>query len=128
MSLLQRHQNHAVVHVDGRSIGEGEVVHALRDADIVDDEFAIALRDNLADLVFDLLEDALGGFDARGGGGTDVKPDLSAVDIGKEVAAHQWQHDAAQHEHYNGDDRDDRSPHQEHRERADIAAAKPLEG
>ena len=127
MSLLQRHQDHPVVDVDGRPVGEGEVVRSFRDPEIVDDEIAFPLRDDLADLVFDLLEDALRGFDARVGRGTDVKLDLAAVDRREEVAANKGEHDAAQRKHQRGDDGDDSAPFQEHRERAEIAAAKSLE-
>src|SRR5258706_144393 len=116
-----------IIDVDGRSVGVGEIVHALRNADVVDDEVAVVLRDNLADLVFDLLEDTLSGFDARGGRGADVKLDLSAVNLRKEVPTNQRQHDTAEREHQHGDNRDDRPSHQEHLERADIAAAKQLE-
>ena len=61
--LLERHQDHAVVDADGRAVGEGEVVHPLRHADVVDDEVAVPRRNDLADLVLDLLEDVLGCFD-----------------------------------------------------------------
>ena len=46
-----------------RSVGESEVVNALRHADVIDDQVMVALRNDLADLVFDLLEDMLGRFD-----------------------------------------------------------------
>ena len=127
MSLLQRHQDHAVIDADGRAVGEGEVVHPLRHADIVDDEVAIALRNDLADLVLDLLEDALGRFDAGCRRGADVKLDLSAIDRGEEVAADQRQHHAAQREHQRGDNRDDEPPLEQHRQHAHIASAKALE-
>ena len=65
VSILERHQDHAVVGADGRPVGEGEVVGSLRHPDVVDDEVAISLRNDLADLVFDLLENALRRFDAR---------------------------------------------------------------
>ena len=45
VSLLQRHQDHAVVDVDGRAVGESEVVRPLRHANVIDDEVAIALRE-----------------------------------------------------------------------------------
>jgi hypothetical protein len=62
--LLEGYQDHAVVDVDGRSVGESEVVHPLRHANVVGDELAIALRNDFVDLVLDFLEDAFGGFDA----------------------------------------------------------------
>ena len=44
MAFLQRHQDHAVIHADGRAVGEGEIVGARRQADIVDDQLAVAAR------------------------------------------------------------------------------------
>ena len=43
--LLQRHHDDAVVDADGRAVGEGEVVGARRQADVVDDELAVAARE-----------------------------------------------------------------------------------
>src|SRR3984957_1243113 len=127
MSLLQRHQDHAIIDVDGRPVSEGEVVRSFRDPEIVDDEIAFPFRDDLADLVFDLLEDALRGFDARVGRGTDVQLDLAAVDRREEVAANKGKHDAAQRKHQCGDHGDDSPTFQEHREHAYITAAKSPE-
>src|SRR6202011_6030513 len=84
--LLERYQDYAVVDVDGRTVAEGEVVRPLRQANVVDDEVAIARRNNLANLVLDLLEDALGGFDAGCRRCADVELDLSAIDGGEKVA------------------------------------------
>src|ERR1700747_1577410 len=80
--LLERYQDHAVVNVDGRTVGEGEVVCPLRHANVVDDEVAIARWNDLADLVFDLLENALGRFDTGRGRGAYMQLDLSTVDGG----------------------------------------------
>ena len=77
----------------------------MRDPDIVNDEVEISLRDDLADLVLDLLKNALRRFDTRCGGRADVKLDLATVDRGEEVAANKVEHDAAQREHQRGDDR-----------------------
>ena len=125
--LLERDQDHAVVDVDGRAVGESEVVRPLRHADVVDDEVAVARRNDLADLVLDLLEDALGRFDAGRRRRADVELDLSAVDGGEEVAADHGEHHAAQREHQRGGNRDDEPPLEQHREHAHIALAKPLE-
>ena len=57
VAVFQRHQDHAVIDADGRAVGEGEIVGARRQADIVDDQLAVALGDDLADLVLDGLED-----------------------------------------------------------------------
>ena len=87
MAFLQRHQDHAVVDADRRAVGEGEIVGARRQADVVDDQLAVVLRDDLADLVLDRLEDALGRLDARAGRRADMELDLAAVDQREEVAA-----------------------------------------
>src|SRR6202047_2567921 len=127
MSLLQRHQDYTVIDVDGRSIGEGEVVRPLRHANVINDEVSIALRNDFTDLVLDLLEDALGRFDAGRCRRADMELDLSAVDVGKEIAAYQRRHDAAQRERQRGDDRNDEAPLEQHRKHAQIAPAKQLE-
>ena len=106
MALLQRDQDDAVIDADGRAIGECQIVGTRRQADIVDDQLALALGNDLADLVLDGLEDALGRLDPGSGRRTDVELDLPAVDRRKEVAADQQQHGGAQREHQDGDDRD----------------------
>ena len=45
VALLQRHQDHAVIDADRRAVGEGEIVGARRQADIVDDQLAVAARE-----------------------------------------------------------------------------------
>ena len=55
--VLERHENGAVVHTDRRAVGECEIVGTRRKPDIVDDQRPVPLRNHLADLVFDRLED-----------------------------------------------------------------------
>ena len=43
MALLERHQDDAVIDADRRAVGEGQIVGARRQADIVDDQLAVAL-------------------------------------------------------------------------------------
>ncbi len=93
----------------------------LRHADVVDDEVAIARRNDLADLVLDLLKNALGGFDAGRRRHADVELDLSAVDGREEVAADNGQHQASERKHQRGDDRDDEPPLEQHREHAHVS-------
>ena len=38
VALLQRHQDHAVIDADRRAVGEGQIVGARRQSDIVDDQ------------------------------------------------------------------------------------------
>ena len=45
VALLERHQDHAVIDADGRAVGECQIVGARRQADIVDDQLALALRE-----------------------------------------------------------------------------------
>ena len=99
----------------------------MRYAKVVDDDVALTRRNDLADLVLDVLEDALGRFDAGRRRGADVELDLSAVDLREEIAADKRQHDTPEREHERGDDRDDEPPLEQHRERAHVSSAKPLE-
>ena len=87
VAVLQRHQDDAVVDADRRAVGEGKIVGACRQADVVDDQVAVALGDGLADLVLDLLEQPLGRLDARAGRRADMELDAAAVDHREEVAA-----------------------------------------
>jgi hypothetical protein len=84
--VLQRHQDYAVIDANRRAVGEGQVVQPERQADVVDDQLALARRDDVADLVLDGLEDLLGLLDPRAGRSADVKLDLPPVDDRKEVA------------------------------------------
>ena len=58
VAALQRHHDHPVIGADGRAVGEGEIIGARRQPDIVDDQRAVLIGDDLADLVLDRLEDA----------------------------------------------------------------------
>src|SRR2546430_14516009 len=89
MSLLEGDQDHAVIGVDGRSIGECEIICSLRYPDIVDDEIAIPFGNDLPDLVLDRLEQALGRLDTSGGGGAGGPLYLPSVDGREEVAPDQ---------------------------------------
>jgi hypothetical protein len=73
---------------------------------------------HLADLVLDLLEDALGGLDASRRRCADVELDLSPVDRREEVATNQGKHHTAQREHQTGGDRDDAAPLEQYRQYA----------
>ncbi len=57
MALLERDHDHPVIRPRGGAVGEGEVIGARRQADIVDDALAVALGDDFPDLVLDRLED-----------------------------------------------------------------------
>ena len=67
VTFLQRHHDHPVIGADGRAVGEGEIIGARRKPDIVDDERAVLVGNDLADLVLHRLEDPFGRFDARAG-------------------------------------------------------------
>ena len=127
VAFLERHLDDAVVDADGRAVGEGQIVGAGRQADIVDDQLAVLFRNDLADLVLHRLENLLGGFDPGAGRRADVKLDLAAVDERKEVAADQRQHHPAEAEHQHGDHRNDDSPLQQHGQQFRIAVAQAFE-
>jgi hypothetical protein len=125
--LVEGYQDNAVIDVDRRAVSEGEVVGPLRHADVIDNQVALARRDDLADLVLDLLEDAFGGLDAGRRRCADMELDLSPVDGGEKVAADHGKHYASEREHQPGDDRNDEPPLEEHRQHAHVASAQQLE-
>ena len=59
MAVLERDQDLAVVDPDGRAVGESEIVGALGQADVVDDESQVMGRDHAADLVLHRLTIAI---------------------------------------------------------------------
>ena len=127
MALLQGDQDLAVVDADGRSIGEGEVIGALRQPDIVQDEIQVALGHDLPDLVLDRLEDLLGMLDARARRRTDMELDEPGVDLGEEIGA-----DLKRQHHRPGDDGQgdgghDDAPVQDAVQQPDIAIAQMIE-
>src|ERR1700676_3587326 len=65
---------------DRGTVRECPIVGSLRQPDIVDNESPVLVRNDFADLVFDLLEYRLGAFDAGSGRSADMKLDLAAVD------------------------------------------------
>ena len=85
--FLQRNQDHSVIDADGRAVRERQIVGTRRQPDIVDDAIALSRGDDLADLVFDRLEDRFGRFDPRSGGGANVELNLTSADERKEVVA-----------------------------------------
>ena len=99
VAVLERHLDDAVIDADGRTVGEGQIIGPRRQSDIVDDQVAVLLRNDFADLVLDRLENRLGAFDAGSRGRADVELDLAAVDQREEVAADQRQHHRAEAEH-----------------------------
>src|SRR5258708_2052191 len=81
-----------------------------RESDIVDDQSAVLLRNDPADLVRDRLEYRLGAFDAGAGRRANVKLDLAAVDQREKVPADQQEHHRARAKYQHGDDRHDGPP------------------
>ena len=110
VTFRQLHLDHPIIGADGRTVAEGKIVGTRRQPDIVDDEAALVLGDDLPDLVLDRLEDAFGGFDTRPGRRPDMELDQTAVDERKEVAPDQHEHCCSQRQHDDGDDRHDDAP------------------
>ncbi len=128
MSLLEGDQDHAVIGVDGRSIGECEIIRPLRYPDIVDDEIAILLGNDLPDLVLDRLEKVLGRLDTSGGRCADVQLDLPSVDGRKEVAPDQHQHRSGEREYQQAGGRNSKPVFEQCPKQSSIALAHVLEG
>jgi hypothetical protein len=127
MAIIERYHDHAVIDRDRRTVGERPVIGARRHPDIVDDQVQIFFGDDVADLVFDLLEDLLGDLDAGAGGCPDMELDHAAVDRRIEIAADKGEHDAAKDEKEDRDDRDDDAAGQQHRQQPDVTLAHTLE-
>src|SRR5882724_5643210 len=121
VTLLERDQDRTVIDADRRSVGERQVVCPRRQSYIVDDQGTLAFGNDLADLVFDSLENLLGGFNAGSGRSTDMQLDLTAVDQRKEVAAHGYQHGSTEPEDQSARDRDDDAATQQISEERDVA-------
>jgi hypothetical protein len=113
MPVLQRHQDHAVIDSDRRAVRKGKIIQPGRQTDVVDNQLALAGRDDVADLVLDSLEDLLGLLDAGAGRSADVKLDLPAIDERKEVAPDIKIHDCPEGEDRCCDDWHDGSPGQQ---------------
>jgi hypothetical protein len=126
MPLLERHQDHAVIDADRRAVGKGQIIEARGQADIVDDQLALAGGDDLTDLILDSLEDPLGLLDAGAGGCADMELDLPAVDDWKEVAADKEVHDDAEGEDRPGDDWHNDAAGQQCCEQLSIAVAQSV--
>jgi len=101
---VQRHQDLTIIDTDRRAVAEREIIKPKRQADIVDDQRSVGFGDDLANLVFDCLEDLLGPLDARAGWSADVEFDLSAIDQREKVAPNEHEHHRAEGEdgHPNG--------------------------
>ncbi len=68
----------------------GKIDAAVRQADVVEDRNKLVRRDNVADPVFDEIGEACGLLDAGARLGPQVKDELTAIGIGKEVLAEPW--------------------------------------
>ena len=125
--LFQRDQNHAVVEAGRGAVAEGVIIGTGRQADIVDDQVAFVLGDDLADLVLHRLENLLGLLDACAGRGAHVELNLAAIDDRKEVAADEHEHGAAEREHRGRRHRHDEPPRQQRMQYFRVSAAHDFE-
>ena len=110
MTFRQLHLDHPIIGADGRTVGEGKIVGTRRQPDIVDDEAALVLGDDLPDLVLDRLEDASVVSIRVPAGARTWSWIMTAVDERKEVAPDQHEHCSSQPQHGDGDDRHDDAP------------------
>src|SRR5258708_10748068 len=73
VALLERHLYDAIVDPYGRAVGECQIVGSLWQSYIVDDQGAVLLRNDLANLVLDRLESRLRAFNTGFGRGAKVE-------------------------------------------------------
>jgi DNA-binding transcriptional ArsR family regulator len=78
----------AVVDPDLAAVGEGEIVEAKRQPNVIEDEFKILRIDGRADLVLDLLEDLFRPLDASASGCAHVQLDEARIDAREEIGAY----------------------------------------
>ncbi len=124
MTVVERDHDHAVIDCDRRAVGERPVIGPRRNADIVDDQVEVLLRDDLTDLVLDRLKNLVGHLDAGARGRADMELDHAAIDRRVKIAADQDEHRRAERQHQNGEDRNDDPAGQQHCEQGDIALRK----
>ena len=127
VALLQRHHDHPVIGADGRAVGEGEIIGACRQPDIVNDQ-----RRSVSGTTSRILSSTAWKMpsvrlDARSGGSAHMQLNLAAVDQRIEVAADKHEHHRAKRQHEHGDCRHDELPRQQHSEQARITLAHGLE-
>src|SRR6202158_4931896 len=127
VALLERHVDDAIVDPDRRAVGECQIVASRWQSDIVDDQRAVLVRNDLANLVLNRLKYRLGAFNAGPGGSANVKLDLPPVEERKKIPANKQEHHRAEADHQHGDDRDDGPPLKQHREEFRISIAQSLE-
>src|SRR5260370_24834716 len=96
VALLECYLDDAIVDPDGRAVGECQIVGSRRQSNIVDHQGAVLLRNDLANLVLDRLENRLGAFDAGAGGSPNGEVELAPLDPREESPAQQHQDQPAQ--------------------------------
>lgn len=104
VSLLQRHQDYAVIDADGRSIGEGDVVRPLRH--VMSSTMGSRSRSGITSRILSSTSwkmRSVASMRSHCKRAPDMELDLSAIDVGKEVTANQRCHPAAQREHQRSD-------------------------
>ena len=127
VAVFEGHHDHAVIDRDRRAVGERPVIGARRHPEIVDDQIEVLFRNDLADLVLDLLEHLLGHLDAGARRRADMELDHAAIDRRIEITADKGEHHGAERENEHGDDRDDGAAGHQHRQQPDIALPQMLE-
>ena len=113
VAFLERDQNDAVVEAGRGAVAEREIIRTRRQADVVDDQVAIALGNDFADSILDRLEYLLGLLDACAGRRAHVELNLPTVDQRKEVAADEHEQHAAERQNHHSGNRHDDPPGQQ---------------
>ena len=86
MRRIERHQDLAISRSNRDTVAERQV-NRVRHADVVDDYVELLGRDDLTDIVLDLLKVDFGFLDPGSRRGPHVKPQLAGIDGRKEVPA-----------------------------------------
>src|SRR5579863_3519763 len=85
VTFLERNEDLPVVDTDRRAVGEGKVIGPRRQADIVENQFEIARRDDAGDLFLNVVENLFRHLDPCARGRANVQLDQAGIDLRKEI-------------------------------------------
>src|SRR5580704_3575714 len=127
MLVAELDLDHAVIHPDRAAIGEGEIISARRQANIIEDKPQILGRDLGADVIFDRLKDLLGSLDAGARWSADVHLNQASIHTRKKVGPDEESQDSRADHHDSGHGRRENPPPQNTLEHPAIKVAEAVE-
>jgi hypothetical protein len=105
VAFLQFEQDLAVIDTDRRALGERQIVGALRQPDVVEDESEVLVGDLLTDIVLDRMKNLLGALDAGTRWSTDMQLDEPGIDLREKIRADEQRQNHRAPDNRAGDER-----------------------